>query len=115
MIPEVRPLLKSDISAIIEISKTTWNGHDHLPRIIGGWLSNPHCHPFVLVHNDEVIGIASIRIIDEGKTGWMEGLRIHEKVRQKGFAKVLTEYLVNTGMKLKLERLRLVTSGDSGH
>ena len=113
MKPEVRPLVKSDISPIIEISKTTWNGHDHLPRIIGGWLSNPLCHPFVLVYNDEVVGIASIRIIDEGRTGWMEGLRIHEKVRQKGFAKVLTDYLVDVGMKLKLERLRLVTSGDN--
>ena len=56
---EVRPLMKSDIPAIIEISKTTWNGHDHLPNIIDGWLSNPLCHPFVLVYNDEVFGIAN--------------------------------------------------------
>ncbi len=113
MNPKVRSLLESDIPAIIEISKTTWGGHDHLPSIIDGWISNPLCHPFVLAYDREVVGIASLRIIDEGKTGWMEGLRIHEKFRQKGFGKILTDYLVNVGMNLKLERLRFVTAGDN--
>ncbi len=111
--PEIRPLKESDIPDIIEISKTTWDGHDHLPNIIGEWLNNPQCHPYVLDLGKEVIGVANVRIIDEGKTAWLEGLRINEKVRQKGLAKRLTDHLRDISNQLKVERIRLVTSGDN--
>ena len=69
MNPKVRPLAKSDIPDILEISRTTWGGHDHLPTIIDSWLANQECHPFVLDDDGTVLGVANIRIIDQGKTG----------------------------------------------
>jgi len=110
---DVRPLKESDIPAIIEISKTTWGGHDHLPQIIGEWLDNSLCHPYVLCIAKEVIGVANVRLIDEGKTAWLEGLRIHEKVRQKGLAQRLTDHLSDVSQQLRVERIRLVASGDN--
>ena len=113
MEPEMRPLKKSDIPAIIEISKTTWGGHDHLPNLIGEWLENPVCHPYVLDAEGDVIGVANVRIIDEGRTAWLEGLRIHEKARQKGLAQRLTNHLCDISLQLRVKRMRLVTSGDN--
>lgn len=113
MEPQMRPLRESDISAIIEISKTTWGGHDHLPNIIGEWIENLCCHPYVLVSEDEVIGVANIRIIDDGMTGWLEGLRVHEKVRNQGFAKKLTDHLFIVAKQLRVQRIRLVRSLES--
>ncbi|TFH03638.1 MAG: GNAT family N-acetyltransferase [Candidatus Thorarchaeota archaeon] len=113
MEPEMRPLKESDIPAIIEISKTTWGGHDHLPNIISEWLENPQCHPYVLDDDGDVIGVANVRVIDEGRTAWLEGLRVHEKARQKGLAHRLTNHLCDIAIQLRVKRMRLVTSGDN--
>lgn len=109
----MRCLKESDIPDIVEISKTTWDGHDHLPNIIGEWLENIHCHPYVLEVEGETIGVANIRLIDDGITGWLEGLRIHEKVRQQGLAKVLTDHLFVVAKQLRVQRIRLVRSEES--
>ncbi len=111
--PKLRLLKESDIPDIIEISKTTWGGHDHLPHKIGEWLENPQCHPYVFERDEKVIGVANIRIIDEGKTAWLEGLRVHEDVRQKGLGQKMTNHLVDISKNLDVQRLRLVTSGDN--
>lgn len=113
MQPIIRPMKETDIHDIIEISRTTWGGHDHLPSIINSWLGNPQCHPYVLEYEEKVVGVASIRVIDQGMTGWMEGLRIHESVREKGFGHLLTDYIAKVGEELDVKRLRLVTSGDN--
>ncbi|TFG28787.1 GNAT family N-acetyltransferase [Candidatus Thorarchaeota archaeon] len=113
MEPEIRTLKKEDISAIVEISKTTWGGHDHLPNIIDEWIENICCHPYVLVSKNEVIGVANIRIIDDGMTGWLEGLRVHEKARNQGFAKQLTDHLFIVAKQLRVQRIRLVRSLES--
>jgi len=113
MNPNIRPLKESDIPDIIEISKTTWGGHDHLPHIIGEWLIDPLCHPFVFERNKRAIGVANIRIIDDGKTAWLEGLRVHADARQKGLGEKMSHHLVEVASGLNVERLRLVTSGDN--
>jgi N-acetylglutamate synthase-like GNAT family acetyltransferase len=113
LIPDLRVLNKTDIPEIIDICKTTWNGHDHLPLIIDEWLENTSCHPFVLEQGNRVIGVANVRIIDEGKTAWMEGLRIHSDFRQKGLGERLTLRLVEEAKKLNVKRIRLVTSRDN--
>ena len=106
----MRPLKKTDIPDIIEISKTTWNGHDHLPNIIGDWIQKISCHPYVLELDGRVIGVASIRIIDCGMTGWLEGLRIHEEARNQGLARRMTEHLFDAAKQLRVQRIRLVRS-----
>jgi len=106
----MRPLKETDIPDIIEISKTTWNGHDHLPNIIGEWIEKINCHPYVLELDSKVIGVANIRIIDDGMTGWLEGLRIHEDARNQGFARRLTEHLFDVARQLRIQRIRLVRS-----
>ncbi|TFH04082.1 MAG: GNAT family N-acetyltransferase [Candidatus Thorarchaeota archaeon] len=113
MKPSLQPLKESHIPDIIEISKTTWDGHDHLPHIIGEWLNNPLCHPFVFESDGKAIGVANIRIIDEGKTAWLEGLRVHADARQKGLGEKMTHHLIEVASGLNVQRLRLVTSGDN--
>ena len=113
MNPIIRSLKKTDIPDIIEISKTTWNGHDHLPNIIGEWIQKINCHPYVLELDGNVVGVSNIRIIDDGMTGWLEGLRIHEDARNQGLAKRLTEHLFDVARQLRVQRIRLVRSLDN--
>jgi hypothetical protein len=64
----LRILHRYDIPEILEICKTTWNGHDHLPLIINEWLEDISSHPFVLEQDNRVVGVANVRMIDDGKT-----------------------------------------------
>lgn len=109
----MRCMEESDIPAIIEISKTTWDGHDHLPNIINEWIENIHCHPYVLDIHGETVGVANIRLIDGGTTGWLEGIRVHEKERNQGYAKLLTDHLLLVARQLRVERIRHVRSEES--
>lgn len=110
---ELRPLQETDIPDIIEISKRTWGGHDHLPLIINGWFNDPDCNPFVFVQDQKAIAVANLRLIDEHTTAWMEGLRVHENMQKQGLGEKMTHYLLNVAKDLKVKRVRLVTSGDN--
>ena len=106
----IRPLQNSDIPKILEMTKKTWGGHDHLPRIIYNWLSNPQCHPMVLDLEGEIAAVSNLKAIDNGKTGWMEGLRVHPKLQQKGLAKLMTNKLVEIASEKGFKRIRLATA-----
>ena len=108
-----RPLEKTDIPDVLEISKTTWDGNDHLPNIIDSWFSDSEKHPFGIEKEGHVISVGNLHVIDEGQTGWMEGLRVHEKFRQQGLAKIMTDHLVKTAQKLNIPRIRYVCASIS--
>jgi N-acetylglutamate synthase-like GNAT family acetyltransferase len=107
-----RSLKESDIPAILEISRKTWSGHDHLPLIIHSWLSNPSCHPIVIEVEGTVAAVSNLKSIDNGDTGWMEGLRVHPNMRERGLAKRLTNRLVEIAQEEEFKRIRLVTAKD---
>ena len=110
---EPRPLLKTDIPDVLEISKTTWDGHDHLPDVIESWLTDPDKHLFGIKAEGQIVSIGGLHIIDNGETGWMEGLRVHEDFRRRGLAKVMTDHIVKIAEELKIPRVRLVTASVS--
>lgn len=110
---DARLLKESDIPAILEITKKTWGGHDYLPNIIHSWLSNPQCHPVVLEFEGKVVAVSNLRAIDNEITGWMEGMRVHPKLRERGIAKHLTNKLVEIASKKGFKRVRLVTATEN--
>jgi RimJ/RimL family protein N-acetyltransferase len=106
----IRPFQVSDIPDILEIAKTTWGGDDHLPSMLDDWLSDSNCNPYVMEEKRKVVSIANLKIIDQGRTGWMEGLRVHPKFREKGLASQMTKHLVEKSNELNLSRFRFVTA-----
>ncbi|MBD3405332.1 MAG: GNAT family N-acetyltransferase [Candidatus Lokiarchaeota archaeon] len=106
----IRKLNKDDFEDILEISKSIWEGHDYVPEVFVEWIENPLSHVFGIEIDGKVVSIANLRIIDQGKTGWMEGLRVHVDYRGKGLANEITDYLVEQAKKLDLDRLRYTTA-----
>ena len=90
----IRRFQDSDIPDILEIAKTTWGGHDHLPSMLDDWLSDSNCSPYVMEEEGKVVSVANLKIMDQGRTGWMEGLRVHSNFREKGLAAQMTKHLV---------------------
>jgi len=109
----LRPLKETDIPDVLEISKTTWDGHDHLPKMIDKWFSESEQHPFGIEMESHIVSIGNLHIIDEGKTGWMEGLRVLEKFRKQGLAKIMTDHLVKVAQERNIPRIRFVTASVS--
>ncbi len=110
---EYRPLGVRDRADIAEIARTTWRGHDHLPKMFDEWMRNPECHTMAIVMKDTVVALGCVRLIEEGKTAWLEGLRVHKDSREKGLARKITERLKELAMKLGAKRTRLTTSIDN--
>jgi len=110
---KIRKINSSDLKDILEISSKIWGGHDYLPSVINEWLTDPKCHTYGVEADGRIVAIGNLRLVDNKKTGWMEGLRVHVDYRRKGYAEMLTKQFLTLGQTLKVERLRYTTGGNN--
>jgi len=110
---KVRKINSSDLKDILEISSKIWGGHDYLPSVIDEWLTDPKCHTYGVEADGRIVAVGNLRLVDRGKTGWMEGLRVHVDYRRKGYADMLTQHFISLGETLKVKRLRYTTGGNN--
>ncbi|MBS7633587.1 GNAT family N-acetyltransferase [Candidatus Bathyarchaeota archaeon] len=109
----IRRVTAADKPDILEISRLTWEGHDYLPLVLDDWLCDENSKMYGVQIGEHMVAVANLRVIENGKTGWMEGLRVHPDHRRKGYADVLTQKLIEEGEQLHLERLRYTTGIDN--
>ena len=109
----IRRVSSSDYQDIIEISKQNWGGFDYLLNAIDEWLSDPNSYTCGVEVNGKLVALANLRVIENGKTGWMEGLRVNEKYRGHGYANLLTKEVIREGQRRKVTRLRYTTASDN--
>jgi N-acetylglutamate synthase-like GNAT family acetyltransferase len=107
---KIRRLFNSDRDDIMEISRHIWDGHDYLLCVADKWLQDQNCHFYGVEVDGHVVAVGNLRLIEDGKTGWMEGLRVHPKHRGKGLANEITQYLVRKAEHLGVQRLRYTTA-----
>ncbi|MFW9849751.1 MAG: GNAT family N-acetyltransferase [Candidatus Thorarchaeota archaeon] len=110
---KTRPLRESDREDILDIARNTWDGHDYLPHYFDEWLKDLTCHPMAIEENSRVAALANLKIIDDGMTGWMEGLRVHPDYRGRGYASSITDLLVTMAKDLGVKRVRYTTAIDN--
>jgi GNAT superfamily N-acetyltransferase len=100
---DLRPLRSSDKEDVLEIAKHTWEGHDYLPYFFDSWVQDKESHPTAIEKNGHVVALANLRVIDNGRTGWMEGLRVHPDYRGQGLASILTHHVVKLAREIPVE------------
>lgn len=113
MAVKIRKLRPSDRADLTEISRHVWEGHDYLPLVAEEWLKDKNCHFYGVVADDHVVAVGNLHLLENGRTGWMEGLRVHPDYRGKGYANEITRYLVRKGEDLGVRRLRYTTSDEN--
>jgi len=64
---------------------------DYLPAVIDKWLRDPNIWPFAVEYEGKLVAFKARTYIDQGKTLWGEGLRVHRDYRSLGFKKILDE------------------------
>jgi N-acetylglutamate synthase-like GNAT family acetyltransferase len=109
---KIRKLRSSDRDDVMEISRHVWEGHDYLPGVFESWLNDENSHFYGAEVDGRVVAVANLRLLEGGRTGWMEGLRVHPDCRGKGYANEMTHLLVQKAEDLGVERLRY-TTGDN--
>ena len=113
MAATVRRLRDSDRSDVIEISSHIWEGHDYLPSVVDEWLRDSNSRFYGVEVDGRVVAVGRVRLVEEGRIGWMEGLRVHPDYRGRGFANDLTRSIIREGERLGVERLRYTTSDEN--
>ncbi len=106
---KIRPATSEDRSDVLEIAKHIWDGHDYLPHVFDEWLTDPDSHTACLEIDGRVVALNNLRVIEDGVTGWLEGLRVHPDFRGRGLAHLLTDHVIETATTLGVERLRYTT------
>jgi hypothetical protein len=64
-------------------------------------------------YKDRLVAFANINVIDGGKTGWLEHMRVHFRYRKRGFAWTMTQHLIKEAEALDVERIRLATTTEN--
>jgi N-acetylglutamate synthase-like GNAT family acetyltransferase len=113
MVATIRKLRNSDREDIMEISRHIWEGHDYLSSVVDKWLRDPNSHFYGVEVEGHVVAVGNIRLVEDGRTGWMEGLRVHPEYRGRGFANDITQHIVRKAEHLGVERLRYTTSDEN--
>jgi GNAT superfamily N-acetyltransferase len=110
---EIRRVYASDREDVLAISRYIWEGHDYLPSVIDSWLNEPSSFMYGVEIGNRLAAVANLRLVENGRTGWMEGLRVHPDFRRQGFADLLTKHLLEEAGKIGVQRLRYTTSTEN--
>ncbi len=87
----IREATADDLSDLAEISRTTWDGDDYLEGVSEKWIDQQGF--FVAELCGKVIGCAKLTTLP-GKIGWLEGLRVHNDFKGKGYGRILAEEIL---------------------
>lgn len=83
---EIRPAIPSDKQPILDFCKTTFSWGDYIADVWDSWFSEGNL--LVLSENKNPIAVCHTSII-KGQQVWIEGIRVKQNFRRKGFAKRL--------------------------
>ncbi|CAB4017532.1 histidine N-acetyltransferase-like [Paramuricea clavata] len=85
----VRLAVKTDLSAVWEMSEDIHAGLDTLPHSFLQMLDDPQHTVLVAVKDGKAVGLRAVLIVDDGETAIFRGLRVHMAYRGRGIAKEL--------------------------
>lgn len=103
----LRYLQDSDADVCEAIARVTYNGRDYLMHALPTWLAHPETHVCLVLADpatDKLAAIEVMKLIDDGETGWFEGLRTHPDYRNRGLARRLSQELLAVALRMFRER-----------
>jgi len=80
-----------DKEDIIEMCKEVFNGNDYVPYLWHLWVDDPNCYFTGMEIDGHIVACNRMAIIDDGKTGWVDSLRVHPNFWGKNLATLLVQ------------------------
>lgn len=86
---EIRLASVADYDALVELSRATYEDkadedHDYIPNRFQGWLTEPKRAVFVAEIDDQIVGLRSFAIVNDGRSSACDVEKIHPKFRRQG-------------------------------
>ena len=112
-----RPALPVDTRDVMELTRTTWEGHDYIPQVWADWLADPEGLIAIAEYGGRAVGLVKLSRLGKAEW-WLEGLRVHPQFKGRGFASHLFGYILDYWRRLCRDNpgpniVRLITASDN--
>ncbi|MGH8997516.1 MAG: GNAT family N-acetyltransferase [Acidimicrobiales bacterium] len=101
----------ADRSAVEDVCRGVWEGHDYLPSVFDRWLADPQSIFQVGELDGQVVAVHRLRPIAPGLV-FYEGLRVAAAHRRRGIARAMLLSALESARDQGFAEMRLVTAGD---
>lgn len=101
-----------DKAQVMAIAEKTWEGHDYLPRVFDEWLVDKSGAFMALEKDSKIAALAKITLHAPGEV-WLEGLRVAPDERGKGYADLMTKYLLWYIQRYNPQNIAFATGNDN--
>ncbi|MDQ3885143.1 MAG: GNAT family N-acetyltransferase [Thermoproteota archaeon] len=100
MMMRIRPARKPDKDAILSFCVNTFSWGDYIDRVWDYWYADENGRLFVVESNGgKKIAMSHVAICPEGKSIWLEGVRVHPNHRRSYVATLLIRKMLEYGRR----------------
>ena len=110
MSENIRVLTLEDYEQIKTLCETIWNGNDYVPDVFPRWIENPLAQTIGLFVDDTLVAIGNIEQLPDTDIAWVQGLRVKDGHRERGYATTVTDKLIEIARNNDIEHLWYATS-----
>ena len=110
MSENLRELVIEDQEHINILCETIWDGNDYVPDIFPRWISTPDSYTLGLFKDDELIACGNIEKTEGTSIALIQGLRVKDTHREKGYATNITIALASYAKEIGISTLWYATS-----
>lgn len=108
----VRRARASDRTAMIEITRDVWEGHDYVPLVWDRWLRDADGVTFVAELDGRVLGLQHAAVQPDN-SAWLEGIRVASGVQGQGIGFAMLQEGIAWARLSGLSAVRLATSSSN--
>jgi RimJ/RimL family protein N-acetyltransferase len=106
----LRQLTIDDKEQVNLLSETIWEGHDYIPESFPKWIANDHSTTLGIFEEHELVAICNLELVPETSIAWVQGLRVKDGFRYKGYGIKITEAIVQRAREKNVRTLWYATS-----
>lgn len=107
-----RELIYDDISAVRDICKDMWEGHDYVPYVIEDWLNDKdslNYGAFIDETKKQLVAFSRVKLYNK-RLAWFEGGRVKISYQNQGIGRALAKYGIDYANQLNLKVAQYATS-----
>ena len=117
-VPRFRAVVSAshDRDDVAELARHTYGGHDYICEQLPEWCASPACAPHGIEVAGQLVALENARLLDDGRTLWLEALRVHPTMRRRGLASRLQHGTLHAARQRwpGLQRVRYTTQLTNG-
>ncbi|MFW9794370.1 MAG: GNAT family N-acetyltransferase [Candidatus Thorarchaeota archaeon] len=106
----LRELSLKDQDQVNILCETVWQGNDYVPAIFPRWIINTDSRTLGIFIDDELAAFGNIEKTEGTHIAWIQGLRVKDTHREKGYATQITIALTELARDMRIITLWYATS-----